>query len=259
MAQKHKRRRPHVVAWQVESLRFTAFPARPEDALEAVRWSDLIGEPPRKEEARPREGRRAETGTWEEGYLSLEVTHGRVDWRYALELSPERPFTGFPILGPYDEVENRFLALMQKWLRTSPKLSRAAWGAVLLFPVENRVEGYKSLGAFLSRSVKVDPKGSSDLLYRINRRCPSSSGVANLEVNRLATWSVLSVQHSSVRFSGGVVDAAILDEPAIACRLELDINTAPEFGKAFSKSAVRKLLSELAGLAREITVEGDVP
>ncbi len=47
-------------------------------------------------------------------------------------------------------------------------------------------------------------------------------------------------------------------EPLVACRLELDINTAPEFKSALKKTMLSKLFDELVELGMEIAHKGDI-
>jgi hypothetical protein len=44
-----------------------------------------------------------------------------------------------------------------------------------------------------------------------------------------------------------------------ACRLELDINTVPEFPGDFSDPVVESVINELIDLGLEIAIEGDLP
>jgi hypothetical protein len=106
------------------------------------------------------------------------------------------------------------------------------------------------------------PLGSSDFLYRINRPRPSTSLGDGTAINRLATWAVIHVVELRVAVSGGGAGAEAVSrqgEPFIACRLELDINTAAARSGTLPRESLDALLAELGNLAVEIAVEGDKP
>jgi hypothetical protein len=135
-----------------------------------------------------------------------------------------------------------------------------AFAGVLLQPVTTREAGYELLDRYL-RCLDVDPQ-SSDLLYRINRRVPSRTGLAELQLNRLTTWSV-------GRF-GVVVGTQLLGEAGqpgagqvervdrYACVLELDINTVPEpRDRTLPSEGLSAIFNELLELGTEIAARGD--
>src|SRR4051794_34676331 len=70
------------------------------------------------------------------------------------------------------------------------KITRVAFGAVLLLPVDNREIGYRELDRLLA-SVTVDPISTKELLYRINR---PKIYKGNIVLNRLTTWASLDVR-----------------------------------------------------------------
>ena len=102
--------------------------------------------------------------------------------------------------------------------------------------------------------VQLDPAGSSDFMYRINRRRQCKSGISSLAINRLSTWSVARIQDITME-----AHRTVPGPSSYVCRLELDINTAPEFKSALRKSSLTKLTDELIRLANEIASEGDKP
>lgn len=245
--------------WQTEALRLTAFTRDPVEADTVPLWHDLTGEDPEVSQARPREHSTTEAGPYLEGWLALGVATTRIDWR--LVVNPNEPPDGLPTIGRFDELRDTFRSLMHKWLKKSPPLNRLAFGAVLLLPVDSRQEGYRRLNGLLP-SIAIDAENSSDFSYKINRRRPSTSGIENLEINRLSGWSVS-------RFTGIGFEMAVdeptrsraheLGEPMWACRLEVDVNSAPQFRPRLTKRALQTLLDELVGLGAEIAAEGDIP
>ena len=258
MAQKPLSADSLVGDWQTESLRLTAFPREGEQQQEPGAWAALIQTDPETCQSRPLERSLLEAGPYEGGWLTLEATPVRVDWRFGVKLDGGRPPAGLSILGRFDETRDKFKTLMKRWLKTSPRLNRLAFGAVLLIPVEDKVDGYRRLSGFLPK-VEIDPEGSTELLYRINRRRGSLSGNRGLEINRLSTWAVFRMSHQLLQISPGGSQIFEPEETLNACRLEVDINTAPEFRAGLKKTTLVKLFQELVDHATEIAGVGDVP
>ncbi len=258
MAQKSLTAESAIGDWQAESLRLTAFPRETEQQQEPGAWAELIKTDPETRQSRPLEGSLLEAGPYEGGWLTLEATPVRVDWRLSVKLERDRLPDKLSTLGRFDETREKFKALMKRWLKTTPRLNRLAFGAALLMPVKDRVDGYRRLSGFLPK-LEIDPEGSTELLYRINRRRMSRSGKQGLEINRLSTWAVISVGHILLQISPGGSQISERGEKLNACRLEVDINTAPELRGGLSKTALPKLFQELVDLATEIAKEGDVP
>ncbi len=244
--------------WNVEKLRLTAFPRESEKKPLPASWADLVGNEPEMREARPREKTVIEVGPYEGGLLTLEVSPARANWMISIRMSTEAPPAELPGFGSFDEKRIIFTRLMKRWLRNCPRLHRLAFGAVLLLPVENRVAGYRQLNSLLPQ-VDLDVEHSTDFLFRINRRRPSRSGIKGLEINRLSTWSVILTSAIMLEIShhrSRVIDSA---EKHSACRLEVDVNTAPEFPQGIYKTNLPKLFEELVDLADEIATKGDIP
>jgi hypothetical protein len=107
--------------------------------------------------------------------------------------------------------------------------------------------------------MKLDAEGSSDFLYRINRRRLSQSGIENLQINRLSTWSVARAEYQAFALESGGIPRVIRGEPIFACRVELDVNTAAEFEGKLLPDQSLKIFTELIELAHEILLEGDRP
>ena len=132
-----------------------------------------------------------------------------------------------------------------------------AFGAVLLRPVENRQAGYQQIAAYLPH-VQLDPEGASDFLYQINRPRNSNSGIPDLRINRLSKWSIAASMEST--FSFGSTSAAHFPGPRhFACRLELDINTVPDFRDELAREQLPQIFQELVDLGKEIAKAGDIP
>lgn len=243
--------------WQTEALRLTAFTVEPIGPGNVGWWEALVGETPTVSQTRPRERVVTEQGPFSGGSLSVDVSTSRMDWRFGVD--PSEPPPGFQSLGPYETQRDEFRDLMHKWLKKSAPLNRLAFGAVLLSPATSLPGAYEALATFL-HSVKIDPHSTRDLIYRINRRRPCRCGIEGLEINRMSTWGAISLSTIELELSSeGSKEVRQVGTSHYACRLEIDINTAPEFKGELDRGALPALFDELVDLGSEIATEGDIP
>jgi hypothetical protein len=244
--------------WMTEHLRLTAFPQDTDHSHEEVTWEKLIGTPPETRQQRPHDRATLEAGELDSGWLTLEVSPPRINWRLMAKPSTDVPPSGIAEIGTFRDTRETFFHLMNRWLRTSPPLTRLAFGAKLWTSVADRQDGYKELDRLLP-GIQIDSEGMSDFFYRVNRRRFSGSGIEGLKINRLSTWYFASMSILTVHVSPGVKQVHETGELGNACMLELDINTDPEFAKRLTKRIVPKLLQELVDLGVEISEHGDQP
>lgn len=248
-----------LAAWQAETLRLTAFPSPAAQNTEAAWWTELVGEPPETSTSQPKKGERKEEGQFEGGKLRLRLQPARIDWLFLTIYELERGPEDFASIGPFPKVLDTFLRLMFKWfdLETCPPLRRLAFGATLYQPVDDRKAGYHQISAYLPY-VKLDPEGSSDFTYQINRPRDSTSGISGLTINRLSKWSVGTVQAMQFSLRGTSASYSLGGEYS-ACRLELDVNTKPDFQGDLTREQLPKVFKELVDLGVEIATQGDIP
>lgn len=241
--------------WQVESLRLTMFKSNPSEQVLSS-WESLIGEKPTNVDSKPREDSIREEGPCYLGTLVYNSNPVRIDW--VLGPSQEQMQEAFPLIGSFDDSSKQFIDLISKWfdLPNLPAIKRLALGASLRLPADNKQSAYEKLATFLP-SVKLDVSNSSDFLYQINRPTQSRT-ITGLQINRLSRWNV------SRRIGVGLVfdskPAVVTDtaKEALACCLELDINTAQDYNQIFPKGVLLNILLELKGLAEKIATDGDV-
>lgn len=250
-----------VPEWKAESLRFTGFtPAAWGESVDEL-WAAVVGAPPEQINQRPKEGMVNAEGSFEGARLVLAREPKRTDWVWIVEASVAAPVKEFPGIGEFETVSKTFQTLVKTWLKRDVPLNRIAWGGVLVLPVANREDGYRTLSTFLP-SLKIDPVGSSDLNYQINR--PRTSKVVDaLRVNRLCKWSVALRQSVSIGLSISPGTAEAVGGPTgpglSACRLEFDINSDAARKEAFASGQVVPLFDEVAGWSSELATRGDVP
>ena len=245
--------------WQAESLRLTAFLSDMIDPAATPFWESLVGRAPDEIRSIPRQQMVTEEGPYSDGRLRVEVRQNRVDWR--LSFDPRSPALRSPTIGPYRIVEQNFRVLMRKWLAGSLAVHRLGYGSVLLLPLGSLSEVCAKLNDIL-KTVQLDQEGVQDFTYRINRRRDSRVGIEGLKINRLSTWSAAQIMNALVEIpSGGqgvprIVPSA---DSGHMCRLELDMNTSPEFRRKFTPSEMEKIFDELVAFSCEIVEEGDIP
>jgi hypothetical protein len=248
---------PPVTDWLAESLRSTNFPTPGVEPDARTWWRDLIGQEPETRVVRPAAGEWKEEGPFAGGRLELSVNPaGVIQWTLSPNPLKELP-TEFATVGRFVDACDVFTALVRRWYAVAPRLDRIAFGAVVLHPVTDRVEAYRLLSQCL-HDVRIDPEGSTDLIYQINRRRPSRSGPKGLEINRLSNWAAIILR---VLVQPLVAEARPERSlPALhASRIQLDVNTAPEYRGGFDPSNSAEVFDELVMLAREIVETGDRP
>ncbi len=253
---------PELSVWKAEGVRITAFPEpNPSSQMEGW-WSSVAGESPETRNSQPRLGVIQESGAFLDGALTLNVTPLRVDWLLSVSATPPGPDSEFPVLGDLVKIVEAFCSRLNVWFESAPPIKRLAFGSVGLQQVGGHKEGYELLSKYL-RGVKIDPEGSSEFLYQINRPRPSAV-IEGLTINRLTKWSVLRMQGVSMQLmltpdaKGSVVSGVPMRE-LFAVRSEIDVNTSPSWAKLLDQPQLASILGELVGLGLEIAARGDIP
>ena len=104
----------------------------------------------------------------------------------------------------------------------------------------------------------MDLEHSSDFLYQINRARDSTTGIADLKINRLSKWSVAAIRTGGIILEPAGITYQQTPQAIFACRLELDVNTQPEGPDPLPRTQTTSVLTELIDLGREIIAEGDI-
>jgi hypothetical protein len=249
---------PPIDAWQAEAMRVTVFPNEVVPTDPSSWWDEIVGVPPETVVARPKVGQFQARGDFEGRQLALQVQPGRVEWVLGpLAKAVEGEEAALPSLGPFPEVLHTLSKIVVPWLHQAPALQRFAFGAILMQPVESVRAGYTLLQKYLASSVHLDPESSSDFFYQINRPRPARTAITALRLNRLTKWSVQVIRRMTMTIGAEGGTTRVLGEDA-ACRLELDMNTAPDFAGALPADQLGPLLQELTDLGCEIAQKGDI-
>lgn len=239
--------------WQVETFRVTCFPSPATELNVANWWQDIIGEQPENTIVRAREGLQQDEGHVNGKKVVLSVQPIRIDW-----LMGPNEEEGETTIGPFQDSLGSFLEMMSRWFKISPHVRRLAFGTVLLLPVDNRKLGYEILGNYLP-DVKLDPIGTSDFLYQINRPRNSQSQLPELQINRLTKWSVLKRGRLGFELSPSPQVTPFISSESFACRLELDINTSADYKDDLPLDKLTDVFNEMVDLTKEIALKGDIP
>ena len=243
-----------LAAWQAESFRITCFPTSATNINAKNWWFDVIGEQPENTIIRAKEGFRQEEGHVNGRKILFGIQPIRTDW-----LMVPNDEEGKTSLGSFQVELDSFITLMSRWFKICPPLKRLAFGTILVFPVESRQSGYEFLGNYLP-NVKLDPAGSSDFLYQINRPRTSQTEISNLMINRLTKWSVLHRGLIGFELSPNAAGISLVpSSETLACRIELDINTSADYKNDLPKDKLADIFNELIDLTKEIAIEGDIP
>ncbi len=258
---KKKTSTKYQLSWQVHQMRLTAFPS-PDVAVAADSWwQDLIGEPPDVEVKDPKTGGRQYEGALAIGSLSpgrlvLVISPQRIDWIIQGTEHTEANMVA-DTLGNADQGFQEFGAFANRWFALSgcPPMQRLAFGGVLLGPVADRATNYRLLSKRIP--VRIDPAGSSDFLYQINRPRRSQIELFKPTLNRLSRWSVMRRSTIRVELSGPKAQTHQQEHGSV-CRLELDVNTAPDYDVVIERSRLAPIFEELVRLGKEIARKGDV-
>jgi len=260
MAEEATESRVALGGWKAQGLRVTLFPGSWEAPKDLNWWAQVAGSEPESRTTKAHQGLTEESGPLADCQLQLAIHPTRVEWVLTPQSQPEDQQVTLATLGPLEHALRVFCPAMERWLglATCPPSNRLAFGAMLLLPVEDRIRGYRQLAEFLGH-VQLDPQASSDFLYQINRRRPSFTAVTGLVINRLSTWSVMTWQTGQALLQGVEIAKPVKIDQGFACRLALDINTAPEFQGQLPAEQLQHVFRELVDLGVEIAHKGDIP
>lgn len=246
--------------WLAESLRLTVFPAGEATVRATDWWQQVTGAEPDQVSTSGKRAVSAAEGIFEGKKLLLRSVLDRTDWFLVpTDSATEEAVLNFepPAIGHAGEAFALFSSIAEKWFlsRDLPTINRIAFGATLLDPVGDRRSAYAALGEYIP--VEIDPD-SSDLLYQINLPHVESASVPGLEFNRLSKWLVTQHEFFAVPV-GGVLGTPIAQGSSpLAIRLELDINTMPQFKGPIPKNKLPRVYHELVRAGRNIVSNGVV-
>ena len=240
--------------WEVEYFRSTVFLESGSVDFDSVAfWEEVVGDKPEQVVTRSKDGLTLLSGVVNKWSLALNRRTDRIDWMLRALGSP------FPeVLVPHRDISQAsdglgsFLNIMRKGIQISCNISRLAFGAVLLRWVDTMDSAYSELSHFLPDVRLEGLANASDFFYQINRP-RQSEVIQDVTVNRLSKWSVQIFD--TITVAGG--SAPKMKTAQLACRLEVDINTAPQQVLHIHKDQTQSLFEELVRLGYGISNAGD--
>lgn len=239
--------------WLVESVRLTLFPlvTIPLTADVAARaYKRISGTEPEELISRASVATHQAQGPFMEGRLIVAARLGRID---AILAAQPAPPIGAEVatLGPYRDVVREHLERAVILLENDLPLHRVALGCIFIAPAADSANAYRGMAPLLP-SLTLDPEGTSDFGYQINR--PRSSRVIDgLRINRISKWSV----QATTTFAWPPAGSAVTTELSrFAVRLETDVNTV-SLQAELRKAAIRDILNELQVCTVELVERGD--
>jgi hypothetical protein len=253
--------------WLTDGLRVTVFyqaptdPARDLDSRKI--WEELTGATPDRSTNDARNLRFEAAGPWgSDVWLVVQRIPGRLD--VFLTVIPAETLAeaavGIRHIGRLDDRRALVEQAGGKLIAMASGVSRIAFGATLLIPVSDRVEGYKRLAPFLP-GVTLVPE-MHDFAYQVNRQRHEPlpvNGTKQILVNRLQKWHVVVMNHVQVLMQGSGVPFATQAMPiGYACRVELDLSTDGQQVEPLPADRVKPLFLRLVEYAVEIANKGDV-
>jgi len=243
--------------WIAEQLRLTVFtlPGTANPAVEQW-WNEIVGSPAEESTANLKIGLRTLASKFQSAKLILKLEPSRVDWLFVPQ-DPDPaagPLGELPSVGPIAENLESFSDLTERWLSREdvPDVVRIAFGAVVRHPESDRRSAYVRLPDYLP--IHVNPE-SSDFSFQINIPTISRDPIDGLPINRLSRWGVMGLARVELRLDSARVTSSsqFMD---YAIRLEIDINTSPEYQQPLSKGRITELYRELVTLGRGVITEG---
>ena len=242
--------------WFAEQVRLTVFTLPGADNPNPEQWWEaIVAAPPDETTANPKMGLRTLTGTFHTRKLILKLEPDRIDWLFVPPNPDPAEFSGeFPSIGPIAENLELFSGISEGWLsrKDIPDVARIAFGAIVRHSEPDRRSAYLRLPDYLP--LRIDPE-STDFSLQINVPSETRTGIGGLRINRLSKWSIMGGVALAFRLQGtvGAVTSQFVDH---ALRLEVDINTSPEFRGALPRERLIELYRELVAFGRDIVTEG---
>lgn len=242
--------------WLLDAFRFTIFFTQSADRGSESWFEDVTGSVSETTEIRRVEGVRIDTALIAGARHTLSVGEARADWNISVEPGDDDALKAG--LGSANQLAKRF-ELFKPWLAHLREVNRVAIGVVAKAAADDRPSAYRILASYLP-SLKLDPEGSTELLYRINRPKIYNISEDKIKINRLSSWSTILVRRLSQEVRAG--DEQVMSSGRVTtvghwARCELDINTDAEHVDEFSPVSLRELPAVLVSSASEILDRGD--
>ena len=245
--------------WGVGFLRATTFipDLTGEDSVGNAWWENVAGGKPEDERIIHQRGVKEQRGELNGNLLAMVSQPGRVDLTLEARDEESSEMSELSTMGSLSGgTMEPFMEIVKRWLNECPPANRLAFGATLGWLAADAQTGYEEIQRYLP-SVQLNPQGSLDFFYQINR--PKESTVRpGVRINRISRWSVPLVGTVGVTVDPTASKATASIQGWHICKLELDINTSI-LSDATSGDGAYAIFQELAAHGQEIAKEGDIP
>lgn len=229
---------PTLEQWQTQVLRVSVF------SPNAINHTDIYqlitGAQPEMQTRHPQLNQTIETGTIGNDRLEIRTSLNRLDILLTpASISHE---IGFPSIGnlnsalkTLEKFQENFLTLLK-----SIETIRIALGSVN-FLIEKDLQAANEVFASHMPSFKIDAKNATDLMVQINYPKPSNS-INELQINRLTKRSCVTIKTIDFSAPNGASNSI---KDIHAFQIETDINTSPDWNRAFKHDELHKIYNEL--------------
>lgn len=242
--------RAPVNEWVTEFLRFTLFHEATDVRATESFWNEVVGTPLDDIIQKPQLKEYAVVGKWQDKLLNIQSQAGRMDWYFASAGNPEQA----PLR--YIETAETFTNLIARWQAGIPAISRFAFGGIVSLESPDANTAYRTISNYMN--FDLDRGECSDFLFQINRKKPSRV-INDAYINRLTKWNVVHSGKMIFTVSEGKMVALQVPESAgFTCRLELDLNTSPDYSGGIPAASIVDLAKEMDSMSREIIAHGDI-
>lgn len=239
-----------ISAWQIDSLRLTAFSNQVIDSKEQNWFSRLTGGIPEQSGARPQQGEYFESGPFMGGVIEVKSAFNRMDCVLTALTQP----SSFPKLdGSPDQVVSAFIDRASAWMADLGfPVVRVAFGMGASKIAENREGANRVIMAYVP-GVNLDPEAVHNL--GIHLSYPFSSAVVpNCEIEPLSKWTSILAQMFTMQPGAMVSTPAIRREHL--CRVEFDVFTPADRFEPVANDLLLRLVTELAGASLDVLSKG---
>jgi hypothetical protein len=243
------------IDWGANLVRLSLFCSENTMASDAT-WEMLTGQ----KEAENRTavpGGRSFIGSAAGGVLTLNHAGPRLDL-ILQAAGTDTPEPEIPIIGSWPDVRAAFTKMAILLMNSDhPPVIRMAVGGVLLRKAQSVDQSYEMLRDLL-KSVRVDPKKTRDLHYRVNWAIDGDN-IVGLRVNRLTTWASMRFNTAVMQITGDKVNVTgTAARDLFAVRLELDHNTDQQNQDPFAQDKLAPIYERLMDLIDENAQKGEV-
>lgn len=243
---------PTDASWPPFLLRVTLFPASPMGREQRPDLGELFKVEVESEQVQGSAKDSTQVASLGVGTVQLAGTLERLDFVWQ---SPQDGEDGrHTDLGDLDAAIATFVQPIVQWAQAH-KWARVAIGALGGVWTGDKKEGYRLLQPRIPE-LKINPEGSSDLLYQINHLKSVTLSNGDWLVNNIFRWAVVTFQTVSFHIAPNVGSVGNVQTTVLRTQLELDINSAPRPGLELHGDDVVTMFAAFVDLTKNALLKG---